>query len=61
MLFERGDELSARHANGFHAGTWDYIHVAAAQLSRVETFITCDVAQADLARASGLLKVHLFE
>src|SRR5258708_7617429 len=29
-LFEWGDELSARHAREFSAGTWDFVHVAAA-------------------------------
>src|ERR1700684_1817661 len=27
-LWERGDELSARHAQSCHAGTWDFVHVA---------------------------------
>jgi predicted nucleic acid-binding protein len=60
-LLERGDELSARHAQASHAGTWDFVHVAAAQNVRAEIFITCDVAQADLARVVGLSKVHLFQ
>jgi predicted nucleic acid-binding protein len=60
-LFERGDELSARHAQGCHAGTWDFVHVAAAQHVRAEIFVTCDAAQADLARVVGLPKVHLFQ
>ena len=54
------DEISARCAASAHAGTWDCLHVAAAQQSRVDIFATCDVAQADLARAAGLKKVHLF-
>jgi predicted nucleic acid-binding protein len=59
-LLEWGDELSARHAPGFAAGTWDFVHVAAAQHSRAEIFITCDFAQAELARAAGV-PVHLFK
>jgi predicted nucleic acid-binding protein len=59
-LLEWGDELSARHANNFAAGTWDFVHVAAAQHVRAEVFITCDVAQAELARHAGL-QVQLFK
>ena len=59
-LLERGDELSARHAQSSRAGTWDFVHVAAAQHVRAETFITCDAAQADLARLAGLPQVQLF-
>jgi len=60
-LLEWGDELSARHAQGCNAGTWDFVHVAAAQHVRAEMFITCDVAQAELARIAGLAQVHLFK
>jgi predicted nucleic acid-binding protein len=60
-ILDRGDELSARHAQSSHAGTWDFVHVAAAQQVRAETFITCDAAQADLARVAGLTRVHLFK
>jgi predicted nucleic acid-binding protein len=60
-LLERGDELSARHAQSSHAGTWDFVHVAAAQHVRVEIFITCDAAQAELGRVVGLPKVHLLQ
>ena len=60
-LLEWGDELSARHAQRSPAGTWDFVHVAAAQHVRAEVFITCDVAQAELARAAGIAKVHLFK
>lgn len=56
---ESGDELSARHANVSTAGTWDFVHVAAAQHARPEIFVTCDAAQATLARICGS-KVHLF-
>jgi len=60
-LLEWGDELSARHARHSLAGTWDFVHVAAAQHARPETFITCDAAQAELARLAGLTPVHLFK
>ena len=60
-LLEWGDELSARHARSSNAGTWDFVHVAAAQHVRAEMFITCDGAQAELARAAGLPHVHLFK
>jgi predicted nucleic acid-binding protein len=59
-LLEWGDELSARHGADFAAGTWDFVHVAAAQHFRAEMFITCDAAQADLARAAGV-PVQLFK
>jgi predicted nucleic acid-binding protein len=59
-LLEWGDELSARHVNVSKAGTWDFVHVATAQHVRTEIFITCDVAQAELARYAGL-PVHLFK
>jgi predicted nucleic acid-binding protein len=58
-LLEWGDELSARHAQHSSAGTWDFVHVAAAQHVRAGVFITCDVAQAELARVAGLSHVHL--
>jgi predicted nucleic acid-binding protein len=60
-MLEWGDELSARHAQAASAGTWDFVHVAAAQHARAEVFITCDVAQAELARLAGLPEVHLFK
>lgn len=60
-LLEWGDELSARHAKVSAAGTWDFVHVAAAQHVRAEMFITCDAAQAELARVAGLSPVHLFK
>lgn len=59
-LLEWGDELSARHAADFAAGTWDFVHVAAAQHFRAEVFITCDAAQAALARVTGV-PVQLFK
>jgi predicted nucleic acid-binding protein len=59
-LLEWGDELSARHVKKTAAGTWDFVHVAAAQHARAEIFITCDKAQAELARAAGMT-VQLFK
>jgi predicted nucleic acid-binding protein len=59
-LLEWGDELSARHAASFVAGTWDFVHVAAAQHFHAESFITCDAAQAELARVAGV-PVQLFK
>lgn len=58
-LLEWGDELSARHAIESTAGTWDFVHVAAAQHARADVFVTCDEAQAKLADLCNL-KVHLF-
>ena len=60
-LLEWGDEVSARFAARSLAGTWDGVHVAAAQHSRVQVFATCDAAQAELGRLAGLLQVHLFK
>jgi predicted nucleic acid-binding protein len=60
-LLEWGDELSARHAQSSQAGAWDFVHVAAAQHVRAGLFITCDAAQAELARVAGLTQVHLFQ
>ncbi len=60
-LLEWGDELSARHAKASPAGSWDFVHVAAAQHARAEAFVTCDAAQADLARLAQLPQVHLFK
>ena len=60
-LLEWGDELSARYGSRSPAGTWDFIHVAAAQHVGVDAFVTCDAAQAELARVVGLPKVQLFK
>jgi predicted nucleic acid-binding protein len=60
-VFERADELSARHAQGSRAGTWDVVHIAAAQRTKIEFFVTCDAAQAELASLSGIAHVHLFQ
>jgi predicted nucleic acid-binding protein len=59
-LFEWANELSGRHASSSHAGTWDFVHVAAAQHLGVEVFVTCDAAQAELAKLAGV-RAHLVE
>ena len=61
IAWEWGDEWSARHAQSSHAGTGDFVHVAAAQHVRPEAFLSCDSAQAELARLTGLAGVHLFK
>jgi predicted nucleic acid-binding protein len=58
-LLEWADELSAQHAGDAKAGTWDFVHVAAALHSQAEIFATCDEAQAQLAGLAGL-EVKLF-
>jgi predicted nucleic acid-binding protein len=58
-LLEWGDELSARHSSSSAAGTWDFVHVAVAQHVGADMFITCDIAQAELAHATAL-PVQLF-
>lgn len=60
-LLDWGDELSGRHAALTSAGTWDCVHVAAAQHCRAEVFATCDAAQAELARLARLPRVQLFK
>jgi hypothetical protein len=60
-VLERADELSARQAQNCNAGSWDFVHVAAAQHVRAEIFITCDAAQAELVRVAGLPDVYLFK
>lgn len=59
-LFEWADELSARYAATSIAGTWDFVHVAAAHRLRAEVFATCDHAQAELARLVGIKNVKIF-
>ena len=58
-VLEWADALSARCASACSAGTWDCVHVAAAQHSGVQVFLTCDAAQAELARLAGFPDVHL--
>lgn len=60
-MFEWGDELSARHAAQTAAGTWDCVHVAAAQHSRARWFLTCDRAQAELGHLAKISQIHLFK
>jgi predicted nucleic acid-binding protein len=52
-LLDAADELSAEKAQTIPAGTWDYLHVAAALAAGAECFATCDQSQAELARAAG--------
>lgn len=59
-MLEWGDELAARHSAGIAVGFWDCVHVAIAEQLRVDVFVTCDAAQADLARKCRLAQVHLF-
>ena len=60
-LLQRGDELSAQFSADTTAGTWDFVHVAAALKARAECFATCDEAQASVARKAGLGQVKLFK
>jgi hypothetical protein len=60
-LLEWGDELSARYAQVCAAGTWNFMHVAAAQHAQTGMFVTCDGAQAELALRAGGMSVHLFK
>ncbi len=60
-VLDDADELSAQHAAGIAAGTWDYFHVAAAIRQQAAAFVTCDKLQADLANALRLPRVKLFQ
>jgi predicted nucleic acid-binding protein len=60
-FLEWGDELSAALPADLNAGTWDCIHVAAALHSGADVFLTCDTAQAEVARRARLSSVHLFK
>ena len=42
-------------------GIGQHLGISVYQNARAEIFITCDVAQADLARVVGLPKIHLFQ
>ena len=55
----RASETALRLQLG--SGTWDFVHVAAAQHARTQAFITCDAAQAALAWLAGLTQVQLFK
>lgn len=59
-LLAEADDLSVELAKEIDAGTFDFFHVAAARRERGEIFLTCDRAQAEVARTSGL-KVHQFK
>lgn len=59
-LIDDADELSAKRAAGFSAGTWDFFHVSAAIRQRAAAFATCDKLQADLARAMNVQTIKLF-
>lgn len=63
LLLESAEELSARHAAEFSAGSADFLHVSAARrlhlLSGLNQFWTCDAEQAKTARSAGL-PVRLF-
>jgi predicted nucleic acid-binding protein len=54
-LLEAADELSAEKANAIPAGTWDFLHVAAAIQTKAACFATCDRLQADLALQCGFV------
>ncbi len=58
-LLEGSDELSAEKANAVAAGTWDFLHVAAAIHSKAHCFATCDRLQADLALQCGFVGTKL--
>lgn len=60
-MLEWGDELSARYSSHTIAGTWDCVHVAVAQHTRAQVFVTCDAAQSELAALAGLPQVKLFK
>ena len=58
-LLEAADELSAEKASAVAAGTWDFLHVAAAIQTKAQRFATCDRLQADLARQCGFAGARL--
>jgi len=57
--FAQADALSRRLGQAHPCGAMDVFHVAAALVQEAPLFLTCDVMQADVARAAGL-KVHDF-
>ena len=57
-LLEAADELSAEKAPSIPAGSWDFLHVAAAIYSKAQCFATCDRLQADLALRCGFTGVR---
>jgi len=58
-MFARAELLSARYASRYLARSLDILHVAAALELGCTRFVTLDVRQARLARASGLKTVDL--
>jgi hypothetical protein len=58
-LLEASEELSAEKANAVPAGTWDFLHVAAAIHSKAHCFATCDRLQAELALQCGFAGAKL--
>lgn len=58
-LLEAADDLSAEKAGAVPAGTWDFLHVAAAIQAKAHCFATCDRLQADLALQSGFAGAKL--
>jgi predicted nucleic acid-binding protein len=59
-FLEQADELSGDLPLAVNAGTWDCVHVAAAIHSSADVFLTCDSAQADVARHAKIA-CHLFK
>ena len=53
-LFLKTSQLSNRHTFEFGIRYLDLLHIAAAQLSNAERFLTFDLQQAKLAKAVGL-------
>jgi len=60
-LLDAADQLSTQCAAKTTAGTWDCVHVAAAQHAGVSVFATCDSAQAELARLARIPQVRLLK
>jgi predicted nucleic acid-binding protein len=62
-MLDAAEELSADKSSKCQCGCADYLHVAAARrlhlLNEIEAVWTCDLAQAELAKAAGL-KTRLF-
>jgi predicted nucleic acid-binding protein len=58
-LLEASDDLSAEKAQAVPAGTWDFLHVAAAIQAKASCFATCDRLQGDLALQCGFAGAKL--
>lgn len=52
-LLERADTMSAEDGGKSGAGTWDFLHLAAAEAVEA-VFLTCDKAQYQAAVSAGL-------